>query len=148
SSYRLDKLVDQLLDVSRITTGELRLEPELVDLEALVREVVVRLVDAGGPDQAEISIDGTGAIEGYWDRLRIDHVVTNLLSNAIKYGQSKPVNVSIAAEGGQAVLRVTDHGIGIDPDHQRKIFQRFERAVATREYGGFGLGLWITRQIV
>jgi signal transduction histidine kinase len=75
-------------------------------------------------------------------------VVNNLVGNALKYGQTKPVEVDLTTEDSQAVLRVTDHGIGIDEDHQRRIFQRFERAVSTRDFGGFGLGLWISRQIV
>ena len=69
-------------------------------------------------------------------------------AGAIKYGQSKPINVELRVDGQDAIIRVIDHGIGIDDEHQKKLFQRFERAVATRDFGGFGLGLWITRQIV
>jgi signal transduction histidine kinase len=74
--------------------------------------------------------------------------VTNLLSNAIKYGRGKPVDVTVEARERLATLTVRDHGIGISPADQRRIFQRFERAVSKRNYGGFGLGLWIVRQIV
>jgi signal transduction histidine kinase len=82
------------------------------------------------------------------DRLRIEQVISNLLSNAVKYGQGKPVDVALEVRDGAARLTVRDHGIGIDPRHQERIFERFERAVSTRHYGGFGLGLWIVRQIV
>jgi signal transduction histidine kinase len=85
---------------------------------------------------------------GRWDRLRIDQIVTNLLSNAIKYGQGKPIEVSVKSLGTTARLIVHDSGIGIDPEWQARLFQRFERAVSVRNYGGFGLGLWIVRQIV
>jgi signal transduction histidine kinase len=86
-------------------------------------------------------------VHGRWDRLRIEQMVSNLVSNALKYGQGKPVEAALWTEDGQAIIRVTDHGIGIDEEHQKRIFQRFERAVATRDFGGFGLGLWIARQI-
>ena len=148
SGTRLEKLIDQLLDVSRITAGRLHLEPEPFDLTELVSEVVARFTDMNAVAEHSIAIHSEGKITGCWDRSRIDQVVTNLVSNAIKYGQSQPIEIRLATVAGSAVVRVTDHGIGIDQDHQTKIFQRFERAGATREYGGFGLGLWIARQIV
>ncbi len=88
------------------------------------------------------------SVTGHWDKLRVEQVVNNLVGNAIKYGMGKTVEVDLHAEYSTAILRVVDHGIGIDAAHQQKLFQRFERAVATRDYGGFGLGLWITREIV
>jgi signal transduction histidine kinase len=75
-------------------------------------------------------------------------VATNLLSNALKYGRAKPVDVSVETEGDRVTLTVRDRGIGISAADQRRIFQRFERAVSRRNYGGFGLGLWIVRQVV
>jgi signal transduction histidine kinase len=78
----------------------------------------------------------------------MDQVITNLVGNALKYGRGKPIEIAIAIEGEDAVVRVVDHGIGIGADEQRRLFERFERAVSTREFGGFGLGLWICRQIV
>jgi signal transduction histidine kinase len=148
SGLRLERLINQLLDVSRITAGRLRLEPECFDLSALVREVVQRFADAAAPPQCPIFAPCAEPVDGNWDRLRIDQVVSNLVGNAVKYGQAKSVEVSLHIEGSHAVLRVTDHGIGIDDQHRDRIFQRFERAVANRDFGGFGLGLWIARQIV
>lgn len=75
-------------------------------------------------------------------------MVTNLLSNAVKYGGGNPIDVSIEASGGMAELVVTDHGIGISPEDQSRVFERFERAVPGRKFIGFGLGLWITKQLV
>jgi signal transduction histidine kinase len=87
-------------------------------------------------------------VKGFWDRLRLEQVVTNLISNAIKYGKGRPIEIETRPDGADAVLTVTDHGLGIAPEDQQRVFQRFERSRRTREYGGFGLGLWITRSIV
>jgi PAS domain S-box-containing protein len=148
SADRLHKLINQLLDVSRISAGRLKLEPERFDLVALIHELVSRFADASPQAGANISVGGADSIEGEWDRLRVEQILTNLLSNALKYGEGRPVEIEARIREGQAVVQVTDHGIGIDPRHQEKIFQRFERAVAAREYGGFGLGLWISRRFV
>jgi signal transduction histidine kinase len=75
-------------------------------------------------------------------------VLTNLLSNAVKYGRGGPIEVSVEAAGRIARLGVRDEGMGIEPADQDRIFERFERLISDRKYGGFGLGLWIARQIV
>jgi signal transduction histidine kinase len=85
---------------------------------------------------------------GRADRLRFDQAVTNLLSNAIKFGAGKPVVVTLRDGGPGVQLTVRDHGIGIAPEHTQRIFERFERAVPSRNYGGLGLGLYITRRIL
>jgi PAS domain S-box-containing protein len=146
SALRLNRLVMRLLDVSRITAGRLRLEPETVELTEVVREVVERFQEAqpGRP----IHLESEPRVCGQWDRLRVEEVIDNLVGNAIKYGEGKPVEVDLHREGDRAVLRVVDHGIGIDEEHQRKLFQRFERAVSGPQFRGMGLGLWISRQIV
>ena len=88
------------------------------------------------------------AWSGAWDRLRLDQVITNLLSNAIKFGSGQPIELGLASAGEHARLWIRDHGIGIAPELQRYIFERFERAVPARSYGGLGLGLYISRTIV
>ena len=141
---RLTHLVDTLLDVSRIASGRLPLVLEDVDLAEIVSDAFERL-DAG--ERAQFTLTLT-PVSGRWDRLRLDQVVTNLVSNAIKYGDGKPIEIVVSAEDGRARLEVTDHGIGIAPHHQERVFERFERAVTDRRYTGFGLGLWITSRIV
>ena len=84
---------------------------------------------------------------GHWDPLRLEQVVVNLLSNALKYGEGKPIEIAVLPSDDRVVMRVRDHGIGIDLRSQDRIFERFERAVSVN-YGGLGLGLYITRQIV
>ena len=145
---RLHQLVNTLLDVSRIRADRLALEPETVDFAALLRDVVARAeADAVGAG-CTLHLADSPPLVGHWDRLRLEQVVTNLLSNAIKYGASHPVELAVHQEGAVAHLTVRDHGIGIGPEDQARVFQRFERAVSERHYGGFGLGLWICKQIV
>jgi signal transduction histidine kinase len=87
-------------------------------------------------------------VAGEWDRHRLEQVFINLLTNALKYGEGKPVEVRLSAKGDKAVLEVEDHGVGIAPEDQRRIFDRFERLEATRHVSGLGLGLYIVREIV
>jgi PAS domain S-box-containing protein len=145
---RLQKLINELLDVSRVTSGRLALEPETIDLTALVRDTVERLTEESVKAGCRIQLQAPGPVLGMWDRQRLDQVVTNLVSNAIKYGAGCPIELKIEQTEAAAVLTVRDHGIGIDAEHQARIFGRFERAVSDRNYGGLGLGLWIARQIV
>jgi signal transduction histidine kinase len=119
-----------------------------VNLSEVVTEVAGRFADPSLKTQSPILVMCEDDVSGRWDPLRMDQVVNNLVGNAIKYGEGKPVEVNLHREDGLAVLDVVDHGIGIDEEQQKRIFQRFERAVPTRDFGGFGLGLWITRQIV
>lgn len=145
---RLAKLVSALLDVSRITDGRLKLELAPVDLATTVREVAGRLADELSRSGSELRLKITDCVVGRWDSLRMDQVVTNLLSNAIKYGQGREIEVSVQGDAEKATLVVKDEGIGISPEAQPRLFQRFERAVSARHYGGFGLGLWIVKQVV
>jgi signal transduction histidine kinase/PAS domain-containing protein len=142
---RLVRLVETLLDISRMTAGRLDLEPEPMDFGQSVHAVVNRFkeqLNGQAIDTRAASITGSG------DRLRFEQIVTNLLSNAIKYGDGLPIEVTLDGDEANVRLSVTDHGIGIEPEHQERLFERFERAVTRRQYAGFGLGLWITRQIV
>ncbi len=145
---RLRRLVDQLLDVSRITAGGLRLEPERVDLSEVLGEIVARTTESRVGPASPVIVRGEPHVNGQWDRERIEQAIENLVENAVKYGQGKPVEIDLRIEGGEVVLEVTDQGVGIDEDHQKRIFERFERAVSTRDFGGLGLGLWIARRVV
>ncbi|WP_437873535.1 AAA family ATPase [Sorangium sp. So ce363] len=144
---RLTRLNSELLDVSRINAARLRLDVAEVDLGEIVRDVLARfkldLARAG----CSVSLREGGRVVGLWDASRVDQIVSNLLANAIKFGAGKPVEISIGEEAGTARLSVRDHGIGIDPARQTQIFERFERAVSDRHYGGLGLGLYISRRI-
>jgi PAS domain S-box-containing protein len=145
---RLTALINSLLDISRITAGRLDLDLEPVDLAAVVRDATTRFREDLARAGCSLEIQTDGPCVGEWDRIRLEQVVTNLLSNAAKYGASRPIEVKVSADETTAVLTIKDHGIGIPPEHQARIFERFQRAVSDRHYGGLGLGLWIVRQIV
>jgi PAS domain S-box-containing protein len=145
---RLGQLVDALLDVSRIASGELKLTFEPFDLRDAAREVTERLRESAAAARCELSLyASSGAVPGRWDRLRIEQVLTNLISNSIKYAAGRPVRVSAARDGESAVLQVRDYGPGIPEGELARIFERFERAAPARHYGGMGLGLYVARQI-
>jgi PAS domain S-box-containing protein len=145
---RLTKLVENLLDVSRISGGRLSLEREHFDLSEATTEVVERFGADAGAAGCRITVHADEPVVGLWDRLRLEQVLSNLLSNAIKYGAGKPIDVRVRQDGATARLTIEDQGIGIAPEDSSRIFGRFERAVPIRHYGGMGLGLYIARQIV
>jgi PAS domain S-box-containing protein len=145
---RLARLVDSLLDVSRIARGKLELQLEDFDLDEAASEVAERFRDEASREGCDIQVVRSSRVSGCWDRLRIEQVITNLLSNSLKYGPGKPITVSVATDDERGILTVEDEGIGIEPDKMARIFERFERGVPSRHYGGLGLGLYIVRQIV
>jgi PAS domain S-box-containing protein len=145
---KLADLIRDLLDVSRLVHGKLSLSLEDVDLVALTREVTAGLAPEAERAGCTLEVHAAGALVGHWDRLRLEQVLTNLLTNAFKYGAGQPIRVEVRAEGEGAVLVVRDGGIGIEPEHLARIFGKFERAVSERHYGGLGLGLFITQQVV
>jgi PAS domain S-box-containing protein len=145
---RLSGLIAQLMDVSKISAGQLRLELEEIDLAAVVQDVVVRLTEMTARAHSEVRLRVPGPVVGKWDRMRIEQVVTNLLTNAIKFGAGRPIDVAAEVDGPRARVVVGDQGIGISPADVERIFERYEQAVSARSYGGLGLGLYIVRQIV
>jgi PAS domain S-box-containing protein len=147
-SRRLAQLVNDLLDVSRLRAGRLDLTLDDVDLSAVVAEVVERHRREALAAGCAVDVAAAGPVRGRWDRSRLDQVATNLLSNAMKYGKGRPIRIDVAREAGLARLAVADHGIGIDAADHARIFERFERAAPERQYGGMGLGLWISREIL
>lgn len=145
---RLELLINELLDVSRIVSGKLTMQREEVELSALLADVIDRFSDNLARAKCEVSIEAPEPVIGQWDRVRLDQVLSNLVGNALKYGSGKPIEVRVSREGSEAKIAVQDHGIGIAPEDKDRIFGRFERAVSNRNYGGLGLGLWISQEIV
>ena len=148
---RLALLVNDLLDVSKIAAGKLSFNLEKIKLCDLVRDFVARFEEQLKSAKCELHLRVDERIEGTWDRARIEQVVVNLISNAIKYAPGAPVEVGARfadAQGRWVHFYVHDQGPGIAPETQARIFERFERADASRNIGGLGLGLYIVKQIV
>jgi PAS domain S-box-containing protein len=150
---RLSDLIEVLLDVSRINSGRLRFDYTELDFGDVLRDAIDRWRPAAAQANSDINFElaaeaQAAELSGTWDRVRLEQILNNLLSNAVKYGPGKPIRIGL--EGGPQQIRfsVADQGIGIPAIDQPRIFQRFERAVPSRNYGGLGLGLWITHEIV
>jgi signal transduction histidine kinase/DNA-binding NarL/FixJ family response regulator len=143
---RLGTLVESLLDVSQLSSGELSLTREPLELTAVVRAVVARYVAEAEGVGCELRVSGQAELRGAWDRARVEQAVAALVSNALKFGPGRPVEVAVTREGGMGRVRVLDRGIGIPEDQLERIFERFGRAVSSRAYGGLGLGLYLARR--
>lgn len=145
---RLLRLVDNLLDVSRITAGRLSLHVESFDLVALITEIAKRFEPLLKKDGCELKLQLPKELIGEWDKVRIEQVILNLLTNAIKFGPGRPIEVSLLSVFGEVRLGVRDYGVGIAPEDTDRIFHRFERSASASHFAGLGLGLYITREIV
>lgn len=142
------RLIDDMLDVSRIRSGTLSVRPMQVELSALLQRVINDLEQQAGAVGSVISLDAAQPVAGWWDEFRIEQVIVNLLTNALRYGSGKPVEVTLRSTPEGAHIQVRDHGIGISPEDQQRIFRQFERAGDGRAVDGLGLGLYITRQLI
>jgi signal transduction histidine kinase len=145
---RLNVLVDDLLDVAQIRTGQMRLRLEPVDLALVARETAERFSQPAARARSEIQVAADHPVPGTWDRARLEQVISNLLSNALKFAPGQPVQLSVFAAPAGATLVIEDHGPGIDPQQLPHIFERFARGVPVTGHGGLGLGLYIVREIV
>ena len=145
---RLAKLIDDMLDVSRITMERLKLDVETLLLPELIRETLERFEEHCDAAGCRLSFYSQGQIEIKADRLRLEQVISNLVINAIKYGSGKPISVSLYQTEGIAMIEIKDQGIGIASADFNRIFDRFERAVSASSVSGLGLGLYISQKIV
>ncbi|RYY90963.1 MAG: hybrid sensor histidine kinase/response regulator, partial [Comamonadaceae bacterium] len=144
------RLIDDMLDVSRLRSGSLSIQPKACDLAALAERAIESLTQQAEAAGCAITLDAPTPVEGVWDAFRIEQVLTNLLTNAMRYGAGKPVAVSVRGEVDETVrLTVQDQGIGIAPEDHARIFGQFERTdMSRKQAAGLGLGLYITQQIV
>lgn len=147
STARLTKLVEALLDVTRLGNNGVPLDLADVDLCEAVRDVLDRLRDTQTAP-LRLTVNANGAVRGRWDRVRIEQVIENLVANAAKFAMDGDVVVTVDRAGEMARVVVSDAGPGIPLEHQTRIFEPFSRAARTENYGGLGLGLWIVRQNV
>ncbi len=145
---RLDGLINDLLDLTRIRAKRFRLDTAPMDLAATVREIVrqhrAEILAGGGT----VSVEADTPVIGSWDRMRLEQVLVNLLTNAAKYAPGTRIEVRVEASAARARLLVRDEGPGIAPEDRERVFLPFERAARTSGAAGLGLGLFIVRQIV
>jgi PAS domain S-box-containing protein len=145
--HRFLETLDRLLDVSRLSSGRIDLEFEPVDLSEVVRDVAGSFEAELAVARCELRVTTPGPIVGWWDRLRVDQICRNLLSNAIRFGAGRPIHVTVEADDADATLIVRDYGVGIPAHKQDVIFERFERGPENSRSGGFGIGLWVVRNL-
>ncbi|MFY2557169.1 PAS domain-containing sensor histidine kinase [Corallococcus terminator] len=145
---KLAALINDLLDVTQLTGAPLPLELGRVDLAAVAREVADQLRSQAAQADCVLEVQAPGPVMGWWDARRLEQVVRGLMSNAIKYGPGRPVRIRVEERDGRGRLTVRDEGIGIAHEDLGRIFEKFGRAVSSRNYGGLGLGLFISRRIV
>jgi len=146
-SSRLVRLVEGLLDASRLAAGRLELTREPFDCKVLAGEIIDQARDEAQRVGSVLSLRAEGPTDGSWDRLRIGQALANLVANAVKYGAGGPVVLSLVGDAERLTIACADQGIGIDPGLLVAIFERFERAAPVRNYGGLGLGLYVAREI-
>jgi signal transduction histidine kinase len=141
------RLIDDMLDVSRIRSGKLSLRPGWVELSGLLRRLVQDLTPQASIAGSSITLDAPTPVSGWWDEFRIEQIVVNLLTNALRYGAAQPVTVTLHVEQDQVRVDVRDQGAGVAPEHQQTIFEPYERGAGTSAPAGLGLGLYISRQL-
>jgi two-component system sensor histidine kinase SenX3 len=149
-AHRLGRMVSELIELSRLQGAERIRDPEPVDVDDVVEEAVSRSASVAESAGIEIVTDGPSELEVLGDRTLLVTALTNLISNAVNYSPERtPVSVSRAVDGEMVSIRVTDRGIGIAPEHQARVFERFFRVdkARSRATGGTGLGLAIVKHV-
>jgi two-component system sensor histidine kinase SenX3 len=149
-AHRLGKMVSELIELSRLQGAERIRDPEPVDVDDLVDEAMRRSASAAEAAGIELITDSPSGLEVAGDRTLLVTAVSNLVSNAGHYSPERtPVSITRAIDGDTVMLRVTDRGIGIAPEHQARVFERFFRVdkARSRATGGTGLGLAIVKHV-
>ncbi|WP_395843533.1 MEDS domain-containing protein [Cystobacter fuscus] len=145
---RLEKLINNLLDVSRADARAPMLQRECFDMSELVAETVERFAEEFARAGCQVTVEAREAVVGCWDKMRVEQALTNLLQNAVRYAPGAPVHIRVQAEGPWVRIVVRDAGPGISEKDHERIFERFVQAGSQTFAGGFGLGLWIVKQMV
>ena len=141
------RLIDDMLDVSRMKSGTLSIRPGKVELMGLLERVVNDLSLQAAAANSTLQLASHAPVEGIWDEFRIEQVIVNLLTNALRYGGGGTVELSVHQVGCNVRIDVRDHGKGIAPDFIERIFEPYERGAKSGEPKGLGLGLYISRQL-
>lgn len=145
---RLQNLIDDLLDVSRITSGKMVLSKSVFNLKDMIEEVLSNYSQPLKESHSTVEVITEQDSYGNWDKIRLEQVIINILTNAIKYAPGKTIHIKLSRKNETAVIEVRDEGPGIDQKDYERIFARFERVASKENVGGLGLGLYISKQII
>lgn len=145
---RLIRLVDDMLDLTRIQSGKFSYHFVKCDLKEVIADVYDRFQEQFESTGTTLINQCHTSVEGFFDRERIEQVIINLLTNALKYGKGKAVVMKLKMINKVAHLEIVDHGIGINSENIETIFKKYERVVSADEVSGLGIGLFISREIV
>lgn len=145
---RLTNLIEDLLDTSRIQMGRVDYYFQKINFSELIQDMCESYKDHLSSSGCELHTTIEANIFVRADRMRIEQVVLNILTNAAKYGNQKPVHVVLRSSNGLAIFSIKDHGLGIHKDKQERVFDRFERAISSKNISGLGLGLYISKEII
>lgn len=145
---RLKRLVDDILDVSRITSGKLSMKMEYINVEEFLLEIVDRMSQNFPLFNHLVDVKINAPIHMTWDPHRMEQVISNLISNAIRYGNGSSIKFYIFTHSKSLFISVSDKGPGISPENQKFLFERFNKKKEKIENGGLGLGLFISNEIV
>jgi signal transduction histidine kinase len=146
--YRLKSLVENMLDVSRIKTGKLVLDPKIFSLNNLIKNILQDFSSQLSLSGCEVSCQANLEVNGEWDPIRVEQVITNLLSNIVKYASGAPVEIRLYEEDEYVHISVADNGPGLPQDVLEKVFLPFERFHNEKSASGLGIGLFISFQIM
>ncbi|MGF6273917.1 signal transduction histidine kinase [Massilia sp. UYP11] len=141
------RLIDDMLDVSRMRSGKLSIRPAQVELMNLLERVVSDLSLQAATTGSSLTLRPHDGVTGCWDEFRVEQVIVNLLTNALRYGCGQPVEVSVERTGEMVRIDVRDQGKGIATSDLERIFEPYERGARNGEPKGLGLGLYISRQL-
>ncbi len=146
---RLSALMNDLLNISVITTGKLKIEKEKADLVDLLTDTLSSFDLESKKNGVRIKFKtDRKKVVGMWDKVRLGEVFSNLVSNALKYGDKKPIRIKLSVVRGRAIIEISDKGIGINEEEKKHIFELFRRTIAAKNFKGMGVGLYISNQIV
>jgi signal transduction histidine kinase len=147
---RLDRLVDDLSELSRIESGDVPLDRSMIELYALVRDLCEDFADRAAQKALRFVVSGE-PVRVCADAMRIQQALSNLIDNAIKYGgENDAIEIEVSSDEAAGIVAITDHGEGVPPEEKERIFRRFHRVDRSRSQGiaGSGLGLAITKHLV
>jgi signal transduction histidine kinase len=144
---RLEALIEAMIEMFQLGREGIVLAPEETDLAEVARRVVQRFTSQSKRSRHQIELSAKQVV-GHWDVRRLEQIITQLVSNGVKFGGGNTVRVLVDGDETSGGIAVMDAGIGIPEEEHERIFERFERTASARDYGGFGLGLWVVRELV